>query len=335
MASIFSPVINSVLESVAEPIGEYYKFYKSWHDFLTKPLPKPSIRRNPYIINQFKKHSMSYYRNNRSYRRFKGYRRPRTSYGRGKSRYGNKPMYKKRYYRKRYSTYTKKTSQSSLRSNSGSKMQDKVNYLRKNIGLPPMQINYVNEFNPLDTANQWLAYAAGQFNLTLFPHAIAEGENDLNAREGETLRILPFTLKFHMRQARDITYSYRIILVKFMPKNPELQTTMATPQNILRETTTITDALYSPYVTIKEGRETYPFKVLYDNRFEISSYGSDNNIRHYSIKFPAANVIYDENDQTGDMARNAICLCVLTSAPATSADYYFGYEGQVKFLDLN
>lgn len=335
--TFFTPIIDKVSENFENNIYPFYSYYNTL-------FPKKSISKGSQItylsrdnfdfsVDKSRGTKMTYrYARNirrRPYRRVSRVYKPLTS-----TYPPYRRRYRKRYVRKSY-RYTRKPTQTSLISNSGSSLQKYINRNRRNVGLPPMQINLKTTFYPLNTANQWIAFAANQFSRVFYPHEIGKAAGDLTQREGDTARILPFTFKLHLRQPRDNTVTYRVMVIKFMPKQPESMAIMALPENVLRETGSVTEAIYSPYLSLKDGRLDYPFKVLYDKRFEISSYGADNSIRHYNLKIPQANVIYDEDSVTGVVARNAIVICVLTQAATAAVDWYWGYEAQIRFIDIN
>lgn len=336
--SIFTPVVDRFVNNFGENI---YSAYSTIYKTFTKK-PKKHI---PSNLNYISRNNFDFQRDSRQGIKMT-YRYNKRISRRGRyRRYYKKPITfnttsqyrgKRRYYRRRRKTYKKpsiNTLMRQLKANSSSSISNPLNRNRLRVGLPPMHINYFENFDPLNSTNRWLAYASNQFNFSWNLSEIPKGEG-LDERDGYTARILSFSLKLHIRQTRDTLKQYRVILVKFMPKLVGLWTTMCIPENILAHTNDISEALASSYLSIEEGRQDYPFKVLMDKRFDISSYGSDNSTRHMAYKIPGANVVYDTIDDTGDTWRNGLCLCVLTDADTDSASYYWGIEYKPKFVDL-
>lgn len=339
--TIFSPFVDRLSTNFAENIYPAYSFFKSFKKSKSKPSDSQitylsrdnfDFAKNPErgtkMTYRYKKYI------NRNTRRFPSfttaYKTPSGGYTSTRRKYYRKKYYRKRYYL-RYNN--NRVGQKSLMSGVGTKFTKKLNSNRSHVGLPPMKVNKVELFDPLNSANQWVAPVAGTWSYFLSPTVIQRDANNVQAREGNTLKFLKTNIYFQINQPRDTTIRYRFLVIKNMSKSVVSIATAITPDNVFSHTGSIEEMLISNYLT-EEDERTYPFKVVLDKFIVINSHGSDDSVRHFKFPLPVANVEYSEADETGDISRLGYAFCILTNATAASAQYYYGIKTVTRFLDV-
>lgn len=230
----------------------------------------------------------------------------------------------------------------------GSRQIKKINWHRRQCGLPPIIVNRQLNNSQTWNSNQWTSAAAdypGVWNYIKNLHTVAMDVNDQAntdyERQSNRIYFKPFKLKIPIQQLGSLNGEcvYRIMLIKInsMRTVEDLQ-----PQDILSDTNDTASRHCSCY-KLKEQRswagnadQNTKMMVLQDKRFVWNSYQTAGKKASFMIKMnvPGANVEYDPATIGGTKCKGAIALCIATNATPASADYTFGRNYCLKFYDL-
>lgn len=158
---------------------------------------------------------------------------------------------------------------------------------------------------------------------------IALDQEDLQKRQGYTVKYNAFKMSFNINQSGSQTATYRIMLIRvFDEKYDHYADEPLAPDCILDAYTAPGDMLYSRYCTSNQNiqERDVPFKVLIDKRITICT-GDATAIRRINIKVPRHKVKYKEGDNLSHArAYGHIFLGIITDATHTSADFTHGCE---------
>jgi len=198
-----------------------------------------------------------------------------------------------------------------------------INYNRVKVGLPPLELKYVND----DGTNIFVAQTATNWSSVINSMSIPLGTGP-NSRESQKIKTEPFKIRGFIKQQENSRILYRFLVIKVFDDS----SSPPNPQDVLTNYDETDPLAYTSSYVQDQDRSDIRYKVLKDFHYQNSTYYGRNTIKNISFKVPVCNLNFNDNDPSA-ISKNKIYICLMTSAPTASADYALAYTYTVKFQD--